>query len=53
MKKYKCQICGWVYDPDEGDPQGGISTGKDFDDIPHDWHCPVCGATKDDFEEYE
>jgi len=50
MKKYVCQICGWVYDPEEGDPDGGIEPGTAFEDIPDDWVCPVCGASKDQFE---
>jgi rubredoxin len=53
MKKYKCIICGYIYDPEEGDPDGGISPGTPFDDIPDDWTCPLCGAMKDDFEELE
>ena len=40
-------------DPDEGDPDGGIPPGTDFDDIPDSWFCPVCGARKTDFEPYE
>ncbi len=49
MKKYKCDVCDWVYDPAEGDPDGGIAPGTAFEDIPEDWSCPVCGAGKDDF----
>ncbi|SDK43162.1 Rubredoxin [Maridesulfovibrio ferrireducens] len=48
--KYLCTICGWVYDPAVGDPDGGIAAGTEFKDIPEDWECPVCGASKDDFE---
>jgi rubredoxin len=48
-----CSSCGFIYDPDEGDPDGGIAPGTDFDDIPDDWFCPVCGARKADFEPYE
>ena len=48
-KKYKCTICGHVYDPAEGDPDSGIPPGTAFEDIPDDWKCPVCGVTKDDF----
>ncbi len=50
MKKYQCTICGFVYDPVEGDPDSGIAPGTAFEDIPDDWMCPVCGVTKDDFE---
>ena len=42
-KKYVCKICGWVYDPAEHDNVA-------FEDLPSDWHCPVCGVGKDDFE---
>jgi rubredoxin len=45
--------CGFIYDPDEGDPDGGIAPGTPFDEIPDDWFCPVCGARKQDFEPYE
>lgn len=51
MKKYKCTVCGFIYDPEAGDPDGGIAPGTSFDEVPNDWSCPVCGATKDDFEE--
>ena len=50
MKKYECTVCGWVYDPEVGDPDGGIEPGTAFEDIPEDWVCPLCGATKEDFE---
>jgi flavin reductase (DIM6/NTAB) family NADH-FMN oxidoreductase RutF/rubredoxin len=50
MKKYKCTVCGYIYDPEEGDPDGGIAPGTAFEDIPDDWVCPVCGASKDQFE---
>ncbi|HDJ32723.1 MAG TPA: rubredoxin [Bacteroidetes bacterium] len=50
MKKYKCQICGHMYDPELGDPDRGIAPGTAFEDIPDDWTCPVCGAAKADFE---
>ncbi|HDR89197.1 MAG TPA: rubredoxin [Bacteroidetes bacterium] len=50
MKKYKCQVCGYLYDPELGDPDGGIAPGTAFEDIPDDWTCPVCGAAKADFE---
>ena len=48
-----CESCGFVYDPAEGDPDGGIPAGTAFEDIPDDWFCPVCGARKTDFEPYE
>lgn len=48
--KYVCKLCGYVYDPAEGDPDSGIKPGTEFADIPDDWVCPVCGAGKDEFE---
>ena len=53
MKKYVCEVCGWVYDPEVGDPEGGIAPGTAFEDIPDDWVCPLCGVGKDDFEVQE
>lgn len=50
MERWVCQPCGWVYDPAEGDPDGGIEPGVAFEDLPEDYVCPVCGATKDLFE---
>ncbi|MHA2006919.1 MAG: acyl-CoA dehydrogenase family protein [Promethearchaeota archaeon] len=47
--KYKCQVCGFVYDPVKGDPDGGIAPGTPFDKIPEGWNCPVCGAVKSQF----
>ena len=51
MKKYKCNVCDWVYDPAIGDPEGGIPAGTPFEEIPDSWVCPVCGVGKEDFEE--
>jgi flavin reductase (DIM6/NTAB) family NADH-FMN oxidoreductase RutF/rubredoxin len=53
MKKYVCDVCGYVYDPAEGDPDSGIAPGTAFEDIPEDWVCPVCGVSKDQFTEEE
>lgn len=50
MQQYVCSVCGYVYDPEQGDPDGGIEPGTPFEDIPDDWVCPVCGAAKSDFE---
>ena len=50
MAKYKCSVCGYVYDPEFGDPDGGIKPGTPFEEIPDDWVCPVCGASKEQFE---
>ena len=52
MEKWVCPICGYVYDPEVGDPDGGIAPGTEFEDIPDDWHCPVCGATKNSFQSF-
>jgi len=49
MKKYGCDVCGYVYDPAAGDPDGGIQPGTAFEDIPADWVCPACGAGKASF----
>lgn len=49
MKKYECDPCGYVYDPEKGDPENGIEPGTSFDDLPEDWVCPVCGVGKDEF----
>ena len=50
MDKYVCTICGYVYDPEQGYPDNGVEPGTKFEDLPDDWECPVCGASKDDFE---
>jgi flavin reductase (DIM6/NTAB) family NADH-FMN oxidoreductase RutF/rubredoxin len=50
MQKYRCTVCGYIYDPATGDPDGGIAPGTPFEKLPDDWTCPVCGASKDEFE---
>lgn len=50
MKKYVCTACGYIYDPEVGDPDSGIAPGTAFEDIPEDWVCPICGVGKDMFE---
>ncbi|MGD8228231.1 MAG: rubredoxin [Desulfobacteraceae bacterium] len=50
MDKYVCTICGYIYDPANGDPDSGVEPGTSFADLPDDWTCPICGATKDQFE---
>ncbi|MFZ0483950.1 MAG: rubredoxin [Desulfobacterales bacterium] len=50
MDKYVCTVCGYVYDPEQGDPDNGVEPGTKWEDVPSDWECPVCGASKDDFE---
>ena len=53
MKKYVCSVCGYVYDPEVGDPDNGIKPGTSFEDIPASWVCPLCGVPKDQFEVQE
>ena len=53
MKKYVCDVCGYVYDPAEGDPDNGIDPGTAFEDLPDDWVCPLCGVGKDQFSPEE
>ncbi len=53
MDKYVCQVCGYVYDPEQGDPESDIPAGTSFDDLPEDWVCPVCGAGKSEFAKEE
>ncbi|TLD41951.1 MAG: Rubredoxin [Candidatus Jettenia ecosi] len=50
MEKYRCIVCGYVYDPEIGDPDNGVSPGTSFGNLPGDWVCPVCGAPQDQFE---
>ncbi len=52
-KKYKCGVCGFIYDPAIGDPDGGIPPGTPFEEIPDDWQCPVCGVSKSEFKPIE
>lgn len=47
---WRCTVCGWVYSPAEGAPDWGAPASTPFEDLPYDWHCPDCGAKKDDFE---
>jgi rubredoxin len=49
MKKYVCNVCGYIYDPAEGDPDNGVKAGTPFESLPDDWICPMCGAAKSDF----
>jgi rubredoxin len=50
MERWKCVVCGYIYDPELGDPDGGVAPGTAFENLPDEWTCPVCGATKDMFE---
>jgi rubredoxin len=53
MQKYRCTVCGYVYDPQLGDSDGGIKPGTPFEQLPDGWSCPVCGASKSDFEKID
>jgi rubredoxin len=53
MKKYLCNICGYVYDPVKGDPKNGVFAGTPWEKIPEDWTCPICGVGKEDFSPQE
>jgi len=53
MAKYECTVCGYIYDPELGDPDNGVEPGTPFEKIPDGWVCPVCGAGKDEFEKTE
>ncbi|MBQ9241661.1 MAG: rubredoxin [Proteobacteria bacterium] len=53
MSKYVCDPCGYEYDPAVGDPDSGIAPGTAFEDLPDDWCCPLCGASKDMFSKVE
>lgn len=50
MDKYKCQVCGYIYDPAKGDPDHGYAAGTKFEDLPESWTCPECGVGKSEFE---
>lgn len=51
MIHHVCELCGYVYNPSEGDPENGIAENTDFEDLPEEWFCPLCGASKEDFTE--
>lgn len=51
MKKYVCNICGYVYDEEKGEPDNGIAPGTKWEDLPDDYACPLCGVDKEDFSE--
>ncbi|MBM2828804.1 MAG: rubredoxin, partial [Actinobacteria bacterium] len=53
MKRYICANCGYVYDPQAGDPMSGIPPGTAFDDLPEAWVCPMCYAAKSQFDELD
>ncbi len=49
MQKYECEVCSYIYDPEIGDEDNGISAGTAFENLPKDWVCPDCGVGKDEF----
>ncbi len=49
MRTYTCKVCGYVYDEAAGDPDNGVAPGTLWADVPEDWTCPVCGASKEEF----
>lgn len=53
MAKYRCTVCGWIYDPEKGDPDGGIPPGVAFENLPDNYVCPICGVGKDQFEKVD
>jgi rubredoxin len=53
MNSYRCTICGHIYFPEEGEPSMGIPPGTAFEDLPDDFICPICGASKDEYQLYE
>jgi rubredoxin len=53
MLRYRCIVCGYIYDPELGDPDGSIEPGVPFEKLPDNWLCPVCGADKSQFEKAE
>lgn len=53
MAIYVCALCGYEYDPRVGEPENGIAEGTDFEDLPDDYVCPLCGASKEDFEKLD
>lgn len=50
MEKFVCVVCGYVYDPEKGEPDAGIAPGTKWEDVPEDFVCPLCGVGKDQFE---
>ena len=51
--KYVCEVCGWVYNVEEGSPENGIAPGTAFEDLPEDFVCPLCGVGKEEFAKEE
>ena len=53
MANWECLVCGYIYEEENGDPDSGIAPGTKFEDLPDDWVCPMCGASREDFEKIE
>lgn len=53
MAKWECRVCGYIYDPEKGDPDNGVNAGTSFEDLPDDWVCPSCGAGKELFDKID
>lgn len=53
MAKWECKLCGYIYDSEKGDPDNGVEPGTEFESLPDDWVCPLCGASKDDFKKLD
>ncbi|HHT9130437.1 MAG TPA: rubredoxin [Candidatus Brocadiaceae bacterium] len=53
MSKWECRVCGYIYDPERGDPDNGVKPGTTFENLPEDWVCPACGASKDLFDKLD
>ena len=53
MAKWECRVCGYIYDPERGDPDNGVKPGTTFENLPEDWVCPACGASKDLFDKLD
>jgi rubredoxin len=53
LSKWECTVCGYIYDPEQGDPDNGVAPGTPFEGLPDDWQCPVCGAFKEEFRRLE
>ena len=51
MSVYACELCGYEYRPDMGDPDNGVAPGTKWEDVPSEWVCPTCGLGKDVFEQ--
>lgn len=51
MAKYVCNICGYIYDEEIGDPDNGVSAGTKWEDVPETWVCPLCSVDKSNFVE--